>query len=94
MQFEAIADPEVKVLTPDDIMDGLLPAGPTVVYDADGYYMGGVIAEKLRAAGLEVTLVTPHNLVSVWAEKTGEGWREPGHLMGLGIGLITAHRLG
>ena len=47
------------VFTPDDIMDGRLPEGPVVVYDADGYYMGGVIAEQLRAAGLEVTLVTP-----------------------------------
>ena len=92
-RFEAIADQGVQVLTPDDIMDGLLPASPAVVYDADGYYMGGVIAEKLRAAGLEVTLVTPHNLVSAWAEKTGEGWRVPGHLMGLGIRLITAHGL-
>jgi dimethylamine/trimethylamine dehydrogenase len=92
-RFEPIAEDDTPVLTPDDIMDGRLPDGPTVVYDADGYYMGGVIAEKLRAAGLEVTLVTPDNQVSPWAENTGEGWRVPGHLMGLGIRLVTAHEL-
>ncbi len=92
-RFEPIAEDGVPVLTPDDIMDGRLPEGPVVVYDADGYYMGGVIAEKLRAAGLDVTLVTPDDKVSRWAENTGEGWRVPGHLMRLGITLLTAHAL-
>jgi len=92
-RFEPIADEGTPVFTPDDIMDGRLPEGPVVVYDADGYYMGGVIAERLRAAGLEVTLVTPDDRVSSWAENTGEGWPVPGHLMGLGINLLTAHSL-
>jgi dimethylamine/trimethylamine dehydrogenase len=92
-RFEAVADAATPVFTPDDIMDGRLPEGPTVVYDADGYYMGGVIAERLRAAGLAVTLVTPYNRVSPWAEHTGEGWRVPGHLIGLGIEVLTAHAL-
>lgn len=92
-RYAPIADQATKVLTPDDIMDGRLPTGPTVVYDADGYYMGGVIAEKLRQAGLVVTLVTPTDRVSPWAGNTGEGWRVPGHLMGLGIELVTAHGL-
>lgn len=92
-RFETIADPGIEVLTPDDIMAGGLPQGPTVVYDADGYYMGGVIAERLRAAGLQVTLVTPHDRVSHWAANTGEGWRVPGHLMKLGITLVTQRAL-
>ena len=92
-RFAAIADDQTQVLTPDDIMEGRLPTGPTVVYDADGYYMGGVIAERLRAAGLEVTLVTPHDRVSRWAENTGEGWRVPAHLLAQGIRLLTAHGL-
>lgn len=92
-RFESIAEDTTPVLTPDDIMDGRLPEGPVVVYDADGYYMGGVIAERLRGAGLAVTLVTPDDQVSQWAEKTGEGWRVPGHLIGLGIDLLTAHEL-
>lgn len=92
-RFAAIADEGTAVLTPDDIMEGRLPEGPCVVYDADGYYMGGVIAERLRAAGLEVTLVTPADRVSQWAENTGEGWRVPGHLMAQGISLVTAQEL-
>lgn len=92
-RFESIAKDATAVFTPDDIMEGRLPEGPVMVYDADGYYMGGVIAERLRAAGLEVTLVTPDDRVSAWANNTGEGWRVPGHLMGLGITLLTAHSL-
>jgi dimethylamine/trimethylamine dehydrogenase len=92
-RFAPIADDATPVLTPDDIMDGRLPAGPTVVYDADGYYMGGVIAERLRAAGCEVRLVTPDDRVSQWAGNTGEGWRVPGHLMAQGITLVTAQEL-
>jgi dimethylamine/trimethylamine dehydrogenase len=92
-RFEPVAADAAAVLTPDDIMDGRLPDGPAVVYDADGYYMGGVIAEKLRAAGLPVTLVTPDSQVSRWAENTGEGWRVAGRLMGLGVELLTAHEL-
>ena len=92
-RFAPVAEDATQVFTPDDVMDGRLPQGPTVVYDADGYYMGGVIAERLRAAGLEVTLITPRDRVSQWAENTGEGWRVPAHLMAQGIWLITAHRL-
>ncbi len=92
-RFEPIAEDATPVLTPDDIMDGRMPDGPAIVYDADGYYMGGVIAERLRAEGLEVTLVTPHDRVSFWSENTGEGWRVPGHLIGLGVKLMTAQEL-
>ncbi len=81
------------ILTPDDIMDGTLPSGPTLVYDEDGYYMGGVIAERLRASGLDVTLCTPSEVVSEWAGKTSERWRIRTHLMKLGIGLELAHAL-
>ena len=92
-RFVDVAGPGVGVFTPDDIMEGDLPTGPVVVHDTDGYYMGGVVAERLRAAGLAVTLVTPDDRVSRWAVHTGEGWRVPGHLMGLGIELLTAHGL-
>ena len=91
--YAPVADEATAVFTPDDIMDGRLPDGPTVIYDADGYYMGGVIADRLRSAGLEVTLVTPADRISHWAENTGEGWRVPGYLMRLGVTLITAQEL-
>lgn len=60
------------VLTPDDIMAGALPDGPTIIFDDDHYYMGGVLAEKLRSAGIDVTLVTPAMAASYWTERTLE----------------------
>jgi dimethylamine/trimethylamine dehydrogenase len=59
------------VFTPDDFLGqarGLdhLPSGPIVVYDDEGYVMGGVLAELIARAGHDVTLVTPLELVSYW----------------------------
>ncbi|AGI69683.1 trimethylamine dehydrogenase Tmd [Octadecabacter antarcticus 307] len=83
----------VQVLTPDDIMDGKLPDGPTLLYDCDGYYMGGVIAEKLHLAGIDVTMAMPSDNVSPWTAMTSEQWRVRTHLMRLGIKLIMSHNL-
>ena len=63
---------EVRVFTPDDIMDGKFPTGKTVVFDDDHYYMGGVIAELLKSKALDVTLITPSALVSEWTVNTLE----------------------
>ncbi len=60
------------VYTPDDIMAGAAPRGPVVVYDDDHYYLGGVLAEKLRRDGCDVALVTPALAASYWTEKTLE----------------------
>ncbi|QIE47159.1 FAD-dependent oxidoreductase [Pseudohalocynthiibacter aestuariivivens] len=89
----ATSDAAARVLTPDDIMDGRLPDGPTLVYDGDGYYMGGVIAEHLHRAGLDVTYCTPADSVSRWAANTSERWRIRTHMMTLGIGIETAHSI-
>ena len=77
------------VLTPDDIMDGRLPTGPVLVFDDDHYYMGGVLAEALAAAGREVTLVTPMYLVSAWTDNTAERERIHARLSGLGVRIET-----
>ncbi|WP_425046254.1 FAD-dependent oxidoreductase [Primorskyibacter sp. S87] len=90
----ATEDSDAKLFTPDDIMDGNLPTeGPVLVYDEDGYYMGGVVAETLKKSGLEVVLVTPADTVSAWAEETSERWRIRTHLMKLGIGIELSHGL-
>jgi dimethylamine/trimethylamine dehydrogenase len=82
------------VLTPDDLMQGLMPPpGPVVVFDDDHYYLGAVLAELLRAAGREVTLVTPADRPSAWTVNTLEQPLIHRRLLELGIGVITHHDL-
>ena len=76
---------QAAVFTPDDVMDGKAIEGPVILYDDDHYYMGGVIAEKLRLQGLEVTLVTPAPLVSAWTVNTLEQTRIQRRLLEIGV---------
>ena len=82
-----------NVMTPDDIMSGRQATGSVVVYDDDHYYIGGVIAEKLRTEGHDVTLVTPGNEVSSWTKHTEEQFRIQQRLMSLSIGIETGATL-
>jgi len=78
------------VVTPDDIMaGGSLPDGPTIVFDDDHYYLGGVIAEALQATGRDVTVVTPANEVSAWTSHTDEQFLIQRRLLDLGVRLET-----
>jgi len=78
-----------NVFTPDDIMAGSMPDGPVVVYDDDHYYLGGVLAEKLRVDGHDVTLVTPANEISTWTTHTEEQHRIQQRVLQLGITIET-----
>ncbi len=82
-----------NVFTPDHIMAGTVPGGPVVIFDDDHYYMGGVLAEHLRMAGCEVTLVTPAPLVSAWTEGTTEQALIQGRLLELGVHIMALHDL-
>ncbi len=92
-QYQSVTDPgsSVLVLTPDDIMAGRMPEGPTLIFDDDHYYMGSVIAELLRGAGIPVTLVTPEDVVSSWGGNTYERWRIQQQLMELNVEITTGH---
>ncbi|MCP5088351.1 MAG: FAD-dependent oxidoreductase, partial [Rhodobacteraceae bacterium] len=81
------------VLTPDEIMAGTIPRGPVVVFDDDHYYMGGLMAEKLRLEGLDVVYVTPVADVSHWTHNTMEQGRIQTRLMELGVGIVPLHNL-
>ncbi len=84
----------LKVLTPDDLLRGRLPAGDRVVlFDDDHYYIGGALAELLAAAGKEVTLVTPQALVSAWTENTMEQPRIHARLAAAGVSIVLSHSL-
>ena len=82
------------VLTPEHLFKGHFPTqGPVVVFDDDNYYMGALVAERIRQNGLEVTLVTTETEVSSWTQNTLEQHRIQSHVLALGIKVITAHNL-
>ncbi|MHA6688013.1 oxidoreductase [Mesorhizobium sp. A556] len=60
------------VFTPDDIAAGRMPEGPTLLFDFDNYYMGGILAEHLAAQGNAVSYVTPAGQASAWTFMTNE----------------------
>jgi dimethylamine/trimethylamine dehydrogenase len=82
-----------NVFTPEDVFAGTDIPSPVLVFDDDHYYMGGVIAEALRARGLEVTLVTPAGDVSAWTEASLEQPFIQAQLINSGIAVITGHSL-
>jgi dimethylamine/trimethylamine dehydrogenase len=84
---------EARILTPDDIMDGVKAAGHVVVYDDDHYYMASVVAEKLVADGCRVTMVTPGATVARYTEYTLEIGHIHKRLYGLGIEIVPNHAL-
>ena len=85
--------PAERIFTPDDIMAGRLPAGKTILFDDDNYYMGAVLAERLRAAGLPVTLVTPESKAAAWSAYTAEQVRTQGRLLDLDVEIVPSHAL-
>ncbi|HXV24399.1 MAG TPA: FAD-dependent oxidoreductase [Alphaproteobacteria bacterium] len=84
---------EANIYTPEDIFAGKRLDGPVVIYDDDRYYMGGVLAEKLRLDGLEVTLVTPSSDVSKWSYATLEQEFIEQRLYQIGVKIIEKHGL-
>ncbi|MGB1036208.1 MAG: FAD-dependent oxidoreductase, partial [Candidatus Puniceispirillales bacterium] len=86
-------DAKMPVFTPDDIMAGHTPSGHVVIYDDDHYYMGGVMAEKLRELGCEVTLITPATMASEWTTNTLEQGIIQKTLLEMGVDVIPTQKL-
>ncbi len=84
---------DAVVLTPDDIMDGAAPDGPVLVFDDDHYYMGSVLAEKLRGTGAEVIYVTPAPEVASWTHNTLEQHVIQARLIELGVRIVTSRNV-
>ncbi len=85
--------PAEQIFTPDDIMAGRLPGGRVVLFDDDHYYMGPVVAERIRAEGVAVSLVTPADEAGAWSAYTAEQVRSQRRLLELGVDIVTAHGL-
>ncbi len=83
----------LAVYSPDDIMAGAAVEGPVVIYDDDQFYMGGVIAEALRARDLDVAIVTPGALVSSHTVFTLEQDRIQTQLLNAGVEIVALHNL-
>jgi dimethylamine/trimethylamine dehydrogenase len=82
------------VVTVDEVMDDAVAIeGPVVVYDDDHFYMGGVIAEKLRAKGHDVLFVTTAGQVSPEAQRTLDQGRIQAQLHHLGIEVLVSHKV-
>ena len=82
---------EFQALTPDDVFAGAAVVGPVVIYDDEHYFMGGALAERLRLAGHEVTLVTPYATASAWTAYTDEQGFVQARLLELGVTLVLSH---
>ena len=64
-----------------------------LVYDDDHFYLGGLMAELLRAEGRAVTLLTPAPDVSHFTHATMEQHRIQSGLMRSGVRIVTLHSL-
>jgi dimethylamine/trimethylamine dehydrogenase len=82
-----------NVFTPTDLAEGRVPQGPTIVFDFDNYYMGGVVAEHLAELGNKVSYVTPAGHASAWTIMTNELPRVHQALSRRGIGVTTLNRV-
>src|SRR5262249_34107433 len=82
-----------NIVTPDAVMDGARIVDRVLVFDDDHYYMGGVLAEKLRRDGHTVVLATPAAEVSSWTRMTDEQTKVQAQLVRLGVEILTWHDL-
>jgi dimethylamine/trimethylamine dehydrogenase len=81
------------VLSPANLFAGDELTGPVVVFDDDNYYMGALIAEKLKLDGHDVTLLTTAPEVSPWTHNTLEQERIQAHVLELGIKVVTSQNI-
>ena len=82
-----------RIFSPDELMAGVTPPGPVMIYDDDHNYLGGVLAELLVRAGREVCLVTPAPVISRWTEYTLEQGRIQRRLIELGVETVVQRGL-
>ncbi len=84
---------KLLILTPDDLFRNVSVKGKVVVFDDEHYYMGGVLAEKLRNEGHDVSLVTPAPDISHWTHNTMEQGRIQKKLLQIGVKLFPQNNL-
>lgn len=86
-------DDSLQILTPDDIMAGIIPQSEVLIYDADHYYMASVLAEKCIELGCHVIYATNASRVADWSENTLEQQRIHKQLLKKGIHILCNQQL-
>lgn len=86
-------EPGANMISPDDIIRGAKTEGRVVVFDDEHYYLASAIAEKLQAAGAQVTYVTTATQVSEWSINTLEQFHIQQRLIEAGIEIVVARNL-
>lgn len=86
-------DNSIRILTPDDIMDGVIPSGNVLIFDAENNYMAGVISELCSDQGCSVSYLTPESKASAWTENTLEQERIQSRLMQKNVPLFLNRQL-
>ena len=82
-----------RVLIPEEVAAGTEIVEPVVVYDDDHFYLGGVLAERIRARGRAVTLITPAAEASIWTHATLEQEKIQRRLLESGVNIVPHRRL-
>jgi dimethylamine/trimethylamine dehydrogenase len=89
-QTPIIVSTGARIGSVESLLNGEIPAGPRVlIYDDDHYYMAPVLALKLAAAGLDVTLLTSAGRVCAWGDYTEEMFSTNAALLSAGVKLVT-----
>ena len=82
-----------NVFAPEAVMRGEEIPDPVVVFDDDHYYLGCVLAERLRKEGRRVTLLTPAADVANWTHLIYQQTHMQTHLMELGVKIVPHRNL-
>ena len=87
--------PGIKLFSPESIMHGCLPSrsAQVLVYDTEGFYIGGLLAEKCALAGIKTSYLTPAAMVSPWTVNTLEQHRIQKRLLECGVDLVFQNKL-
>jgi len=83
----------LRVFTPDDLMDDRWPEGHVVIYDDDYFYTGSVVAEALRKRGCDVTYVTPDDTIASWSSYTLDYRHIQKRLAQLAVECVVSHSI-
>ena len=84
---------QAHVFTAQDVFEDQEFNGSVTVFDDDNFYLGALIAEKLKLDGHDVNLVTTAADVSSWTHNTMEQHRIQAKVLELGIKVITSHNI-